>query len=935
VVVDWAGRVAAWCGGLTAGCSAFAALIASPPHPWPGWRHDLYDGLLIVGGLSLLGFLGTGPPALLSAYRNRRQRRELAAESGDDPTEAFRRQDGPPAGRPLAEVTDPFALEVHRPVQAEDSPPDLPELPTYVVREHDLALAEIVRGAAAGNSGIAVLVGGSSTGKTRACWEALDLLRARPHSWRLWHPIDPSRPEAALYELPSISTRTVVWLNEAQLYLDTTGGLGERVAAGLRELLRDPDRRPVLVLATLWPEFWATLTARPPAGQDDRHAQARELLASRDITVPIAFTVSQIQALTSAKDPRLALAAGARDGQVVQFLAGAPELLSRYRNAPPAATALISAAMDARRLGMGVALSVAFLEAAAPGYLTEDQWDGLDDDWLDQALDYTAADSKGTRGPLTIIRPYPSPSADSPGSFYRLADYLDQYGRQSRRSIIPPAQFWNAAATFAAPSDLSLLARAAENRGLLRDAARLRKRASRQGDTRAAAALVTSLNSLHLLGPESARWAVTHASLDDPGAVAWLLWALRNAGAIEQAEALLSRDPAAHADLDDPYAVAQLLKGVIKAGDGDQAKALGIRAAAQANLNDPYAVARLLRTLKWAAGANQVEALGARAVADANLNDPHCTASLLEALRSVGATAQFKALLARDPAAKAHLNDPGATASLLHALVRVDAADQVKALAARAGRSGLDDLNAVARLLRELLSAGATKDVDTLAARAAAHANLNDPGTVATLLEALHRIGAAGQAKALLDRDPAAHASLNNPYGVDRLLRTLQRVGATDQVKALVVRDPASHADIDDPGAVSRLLRTLRWAAGIEQAKALGARAAADTNLNDPGATAALLEALWKMGAADQVKALVARDPAARANLSTPGATASLLRVLQKVGATDQAEALIARLPAEGLFNLYCNATNNHESYMFGREPDGTAAPKWGWDNLD
>ena len=109
-----------------------------------------------------------------------------------------------------------------------------------------------------------MLVGGSSTGKTRACWEALALLRNQDPLWRLWHPIDPSRPDAALRELPGIGPRTVVWLNEAQFYLDPAdAGLGERVAAGLRELLRDPGRAPVLVLATVWPRFWDALTTRP------------------------------------------------------------------------------------------------------------------------------------------------------------------------------------------------------------------------------------------------------------------------------------------------------------------------------------------------------------------------------------------------------------------------------------------------------------------------------------------------------------------------------------------------------------------------------------------------------------------------------------------------------------------------------------------------
>jgi hypothetical protein len=202
------------------------------------------------------------------------------------------------AGRPLEEVTDPFTLEVHRPVQPEEAPPGLPVLPPYVAREHDQVLGQVVRAAAGGHSGIAVLVGGSSTGKTRACWEALALLRDQDPPWRLWHPIDPSRPDAALRELAGIGPRTVVWLNEAQFYLDPTeAGLGERVAAGLRGLLRDSGRAPVLVLATVWPGFWDTLTARPAAGED-RHAQARELLAGHDITVPAAFTPAQMSQLT-------------------------------------------------------------------------------------------------------------------------------------------------------------------------------------------------------------------------------------------------------------------------------------------------------------------------------------------------------------------------------------------------------------------------------------------------------------------------------------------------------------------------------------------------------------------------------------------------------------------------------------------------------------
>jgi len=42
--------------------------------------------------------------------------------------------------------------------------------------------------------------------------------------------------------------------------------------------------------------------------------------------------------------------------------------------------------MDARRLGMGDGLPLAFLADAAPGYLVGAEWDILGEDWAEQAL---------------------------------------------------------------------------------------------------------------------------------------------------------------------------------------------------------------------------------------------------------------------------------------------------------------------------------------------------------------------------------------------------------------------------------------------------------------------------------------------------------------------------------------------------------------------
>ena len=843
--------------------------------------------------------------------------------------------DGKPAGRPLGEVTDPFALEVHRPVRPDASAPGLAALPAYVAREHDAELAGVVAAAAAGASGIAVLVGGSSTGKTRACWEALGLLRERPEGWRVWHPIDPARPEAALRELPSVGPRTVVWLNEAQFYLDDADGLGERIAAGLREALRDPARAPVLVLATLWPEHWGALTARSSA-RSDLHEQARELLAGRDIRVPTAFTGDQLQLLPAAGDPRLALAMqAAESGQITQFLAGAPVLMARYRNAPPAAAALISAAMDARRLGMGLALPVTFLEQAAPGYLTDAEWDGLGEDWLDRALAYTDAPAEGIRGPLARVRPRPAAS-DGPasGPDYRLADYLEQHGRRDRRALIPPAGFWEAAVRCAAPADLPALAGAAANRGLLRDAARLRKRAVAHGNVKEAVILVGDWqrDHPHTAGRGPAEWAVTHVSLDDPYFVAMLLDGMRRAGAEQQVTALLARDPATRVSLDYLHGVAMLLDSMRAAGAERQLTALANRAADHVPLNNRGGPAFLLDHM-WRAGADQqVTALAARLAAHVSLDDPYSVATLLDHMRRAGADQQVTALLARDPAAHVLLDDPRLVGGLLGSMRAAGAEQQVTVLATRAAdHAPLDEPHKVMDLLDSMRAAGADQQVTALATRVAAHVSLSDPHCVATSLNHMRRAGADQQVTALLARDPAAHvpiadlfgitvlldsmreagaeqqvtalatrvaahAPLDEPYNVAHLLNSMRRAGADQQVTALATR-AAAHAPLDGVG-LGFLLDTMREAGAEQQVTVLAARAAEHAPLDKPYNVAPLLNSMRAAGAEQQLTTLLARDPAAQVCLDSPGPIADLLDSMREAGAEQQVTALATRTAA-------------------------------------
>ncbi|WP_254647211.1 hypothetical protein [Streptomyces sp. GbtcB6] len=152
-------------------------------------------------------------------------------------------------------------------------------LPSYVRRPHDEELARVVATAEAGHSAMAVLVGSSSTGKTRACWEAVQLLAAS--GWRLWHPFDPTHAESALAELVRVTPHTVVWLNETQHYLAADGGIGERIAAAVHSLLTDPARAPVLVLGTLWPHYAHRYTAPHLGGGNDPYPRVREEQPSR------------------------------------------------------------------------------------------------------------------------------------------------------------------------------------------------------------------------------------------------------------------------------------------------------------------------------------------------------------------------------------------------------------------------------------------------------------------------------------------------------------------------------------------------------------------------------------------------------------------------------------------------------------------------------
>ncbi|MFE7276421.1 tetratricopeptide repeat protein [Streptomyces sp. NPDC057623] len=509
--------------------------------------------------------------------------REAARNGGDD-------RPGP--GRMITEW-EPHDLEIHpaghsKTVDGSDEPGTRP-LPGYVRRDHDRVLAEAVEDVVAGRSRIVVLVGTSSTGKTRACWEAVQPLAER--GWRLWHPFDPTRAEAALEDLNRVQPRTVVWLNEAQHYLGHREA-GERIAAALQTLLTTPERGPVLVLGTLWNEYDTRYTALPSSEGQDPHSRARELLSGRTLSVPEAFDAQALAAAKALADDgdRLltdALTRVGADGRLAQDLAGAPELLHRYERATPAGRAVLEAAMDARRLGVGLHLPQAFLTDAASDYLTDNEYDQLTEDWAEQAFAELAKPVHGKQAPLhrTTPRPRrrpPSPSlpVDPPrpataGSMLRLADYLEQHGRTTRSPLCPPASFWHAAYTHLThPDDLDNLVEAAEDRHRLQWAHHLRHRAADHGSISALCVLAGMREDV---GEQQEAESLYRraADLGDTD-VLFHLAVLREGASDREGADRLVRQAAAHGNISVLYELAELRE---EAGDRDGAEALARLAA--------------------------------------------------------------------------------------------------------------------------------------------------------------------------------------------------------------------------------------------------------------------------------------------------------------------------------------------------------------------
>jgi tetratricopeptide (TPR) repeat protein len=341
---------------------------------------------------------------------------------------------GRPEGAQRARAADPLLLGVHRPIEVEGAQGSLP---AYVPRDFDDGpggIRQKLREAARGG-GFVVLLGSSSTGKSRSAYEAVrDLLP----DWWLVHP-DPDDNRWSEKLSAARIAPTVVWLDQLQQYFE---GQSSLTGGHVRALLQADAR--IVIIGTLWPEWYTEFTALPsnPLGSDRWRRQRDVLHMAEVVRVPDSLSDAEYQRACqlAGTDPLLSAALQYNGHALTQSIAAAPQLMASWHNADAYAMAVLNAAIDARRIGVQGPIPACFLRAAAVAYCDNRAQATAPPDWFESAIGYCTHVLHGAAAALE-----PVASGMGKVSGYTVAEYLQQHAANERRHIGIPEGAWKAA----------------------------------------------------------------------------------------------------------------------------------------------------------------------------------------------------------------------------------------------------------------------------------------------------------------------------------------------------------------------------------------------------------------------------------------------------------------------------------------------------------
>ena len=291
------------------------------------------------------------------------------------------------------------------------------DLPLYIPRDLDNELQRWIT-AHRRSGGFLLLVGPAASGKTRCAYE---LVREMLANWPIFMP--PSADTLTRYfETNPHHRKLVVWLDESQDFL----GPGGLRTATIRRILGRP--RPVIIIGTIWPEHYDTLTSTQDIRTGERYPDSHDILTrlADCMDLRLQFSPAELERAErcAIRDPRITQALKeATNWKLTETLAATEPLISRWLNAAdPCGAAVISAAVIARRCGHPEPLPITVLEPLAESVLTPADRGRATTAWFQPALDWARAPVCGHAAPLT-------PQAAVPGVIdgYQVSDVLVQY----------------------------------------------------------------------------------------------------------------------------------------------------------------------------------------------------------------------------------------------------------------------------------------------------------------------------------------------------------------------------------------------------------------------------------------------------------------------------------------------------------------------------
>ncbi|UFS99400.1 hypothetical protein [Nocardia huaxiensis] len=878
--------------------------------------------------------------ALLLSAKEIRDQRQLPGE------------DRQPAGRPAARcVSDwsPYLLGVHRALTGSGATAQA-DLTPYLMRPHDrklrTALTEIAEG---GPSRLIVLTGASTTGKTRALFEAAaaiadgwpmvcpgnseELRRLCSEHAAIGRSAEGRRPVTA-----PLHPQSVIWLDEAQRHI-----FDEDAALALSRLLA--ATKGIAVLATIWSHpYLSELLAR--GRSPDSHAAARQLLEGPQTTripVPERFEIDCAESESPDSRMATAIAAAADDGRVIQRLTGGPELVEAFREGNHFETverALVNAAIDVRRLGFRDPIPLDVLQAAAEGYLSERERPG-DIDWAHTALhglttgvrlDGTRTDIRNVITALVTIRAH----AGSSEAHYEPEDYLLQELGRERRYDPGPEAVWITLADWIDRSRAVFLAiKEFEYRGYRRLGAGWWCRWFR---IRASDEIAASLLEIvAAVDPHALRWAgrylIPRMPLRHPRYVAEALKILRRDRNPDGLRLLMARAPWRSVDMGDAADVAELGDTLWRLGSEEEVTELYQRAARETSGEDLLGAILLARAMRRFGAHDVLREFGERCELGTrtDIEGPQALAYACGILECVHDPRVLAELVPQDRISRLSLDTAFETGALIWALADCVTLEWTW----RTLRdSGIDPSGAEPAppslahdpafvALRQLMARGPEREVA-----------LGDTAGITFLLSALHHAGAHQAIERLIHRRPLERVVLDGGYeslsAAGRLLEALSDIALPDK----------EHRVDND---FTRPIHNAEWPATVQHNLCELMERVLRSPLVSPIGAASLVGFLHRAGAQQAAETLAYRA-ILELPLEDPVGVGDLLSALDKYKLRDQATEFRRRLRGAGIvrdgFGEYHVLAANESgsgpplSLPFGLAVDGSPAEPWGWSDL-